>query len=121
MQEIHLELDHLDFYCPVTGKHILSEEDSESSPATAFIYIDDIGEFSGIRPDLLKLYEEKCDFYPENDEDEDDLNPIDRFMKLLKDTPNLVVFNITTSGVACGPVSNTVRVGIDMNYCPSDA
>jgi len=38
-------------------------------------------------------------------------------MNLLKETPNLVFFNITTSGVAWA-ASNTVRVGIDMNYCP---
>ena len=31
MQEIHLQLDHLEFYCPVIGKQILSEEDSERS------------------------------------------------------------------------------------------
>ena len=41
-------------------------------------------------------------------------------MKAIKKIKNLIVFSITTRGMACGPVSSTVHVGIDMNYCTDE-
>lgn len=110
MQEVNLVLDHYDFFCPVTGEKILWQEDCKSSPATAFIYVDEAGEFSNITSEFLEIFEEKCDF---EDEDEDDgLIPYERFLLEIKDKSNLVVFNIADS-----ESSIMVRVGIDMNYC----
>ena len=113
MQEVNLVLDHYDFFCPVTGEKILWQEDCKSSPATAFIYVDDSQEFPYITPELLKLFEEKCDF---EDEDEDDgLEPYERFLLEIKDMPNLVVFNMIDT-----ESSIMMRVGINMNYCAEE-
>ena len=107
MQEVNLVLDHYDFFCPVTGEKILWQEDCKSSPATAFIYVKYSQEFPFITPDLLKIFEEKCDFEDKGD----DLEPYERFLLEIKDMPNLVVFNMTDS-----ESSIMIRVGIDMNY-----
>ena len=50
------------------------------------------------------------------DECEDGLSNVERFLAAIKDKPNLVVFAITTSGIARGPVSSTMHICIDMNY-----
>ena len=107
MQEVKLVLHHYDFFCPVTGEKILWQEDCKSSPATAFIYVDYSQEFPFITPELSKLFEEKCDF-----ENEDDgLEPYEKFLLEIKDKPNLVVFNMIDS-----ESSIMIRVSIDMNY-----
>lgn len=116
MQEIDLHLDHHDFFCPVTGKQILSEDDSNSSPATIFIYVDDFDNFAEIRQDFQRLYEEKCNIEFNVGQEKDGLPSLKRFMKHFDDIPNLVVFKITNSGIACGPLSSTVHICIDMNY-----
>jgi hypothetical protein len=110
MQEVKLVLDHYDFFCPVTGEKILWQEDCKSSPATAFIYVDYSKEFPFITPELLKLFEEKCDF--EDEDDDDGLEPYERFLLEIKDKPNLVVFNMIDK-----ESSIMIRVGINMNYC----
>ena len=115
MQEVNLVLDHYDFFCPVTGEKILWQEDCKSSPATAFIYVDYSQEFPFITPELLKLFEEKCDFEEEDENEDDGLEPYERFLLEIKDKPNLVVFNMTDS-----ESSIMIRVGINMNYCVNE-
>ena len=64
-------------------------------------------EFPFITPELLKLFEEKCDF----EDEDDDLKPYERFLLEIKDKPNLVIFNMIDT-----ESSIMIRVGIDMNY-----
>ncbi|MEN9671965.1 MAG: hypothetical protein RL553_230 [Planctomycetota bacterium] len=115
MQEVNLVLDHYDFFCPITGEKILWQEDCKSSPATAFIYVDDSQEFPFITPEFLKLFEEKCDFEDEDEDEDDGLEPYERFLLEIKDMPNLVVFNMNDS-----ESSIMIRVGINMNYCKEE-
>jgi hypothetical protein len=77
---------------------------------TESAYVKYSQEFPFIIPELFKLFEEKCDF---EDEDEDDgLEPYERFLLEIKDKPNLVVFNMIDT-----ESSIMIRVGINMNYC----
>lgn len=119
MHHVQLNLDHDNFFCPVTGFHMLSEEHYEPSPATLFVYIEDAGEFEWYSRELEKL-ESTVNTEEIEDECEDGLSNIERFLVAIKDKPNLVVFTITTSGIACGPVSSTVHIGIDMDYSKKD-
>ena len=78
------------------------------SKRTESAYVDDSQEFPYITPELLKLFEEKCDF----EDEDDDLEPYQRFLLEIKDKPNLVVFNMTDS-----ESSIMIRVCINMNHC----
>jgi hypothetical protein len=98
---------------------MLSEEHYDASPATLFVYIEDAGEFEWYSPELEKL-ESTVNTEEIEDECEDGLSNIERFLAAIKDKPNLVVFTITTSGIACGPVSSTVHICIDMDYCEEE-
>ena len=83
------------------------------SKRTESAYVKYSKEFPHITPELFKLFEEKCDF---EDEDEDDgLEPYERFLLEIKDKPNLVVFNMIDT-----ESSIMIRVGIDMNYCKEE-
>ncbi|MEI6204112.1 MAG: hypothetical protein WCP68_19355 [Enhydrobacter sp.] len=115
MQEVNLVLDHYDFFCPVTGQKILWQDNCKSSPATAFIHVDYSQEFPYITPELLKLFEEKCDFIFEYEDEDDGLESYERFLLEIKDKPNLVVFNMNDS-----ESSIMIRVGINMNYCKEE-
>lgn len=119
MHHVQLYLNHDIFYCPATGFHILIAEHYEASPATLFIYPEDAGEFEWYSRELVKL-EATINTEDVVDECEDGLSNLERFMAAIKDKPNLVVFTITTSGIACGPVSSTVHICIDMDYCEEE-
>jgi hypothetical protein len=118
MNLLKLYLNHDNLFCPVTGHHILSSHHFEPSPATKFVYPLEGDDFEVISDDL-KIIEEKVNpegWEEEADDDDDYPKRLIRFLKAIKDVPNLIVFCITTSGMSCGPTSSTVYVGIDMNY-----
>ncbi len=94
---------------------MLSSERYKPSSGTLFDYSDSAGMFSWHCPELEEL-EAKVNTEEVVNECEDDLTNLERFLEALKDRPNLVVFSITTFGIACGPVSDTVHICIDMNY-----
>jgi len=81
------------------------------SERTESAYVKYSQEFPFITPDLFKLFEEKCDF----EDEDDDLEPYERFLLEIKDKPNLVVFNMIDT-----ESSIMIRVGIDMNYCKEE-
>ena len=56
----------------------------------------------------------------EKENEEEEFFHFETFMKAIKKIKNLIVFSITTRGMACGPASSTVHVGIDMNYCTDE-
>ena len=106
MQQITFNLDHGNFFCPITAQNILSSENCEASPATSFIYLDEIGDFAHISDDLAEVQDSL--------DDDSDESELDQFLAAVKDTKNLVVFSITVNN---GPFSNAIPVGIDMNHC----
>jgi hypothetical protein len=113
MQKVSLELDHFNFYCPVTGKLISSDQSYKASPATVFTYVDESGEFEDIIPELKEIWER----VQEESGDEDcAIDLFEKFVETIRDD-GIVCFEITTCGIACGPVSSTVRIAINMNYC----
>ena len=109
MQQITLKLDHGNFYCPISERNILSSENCEASPATSFIYLDEIGDFAHTSDDLAEVQDSL-----DHDSDESEL---DQFLAAIKDTKDLEVFSITLNN---GPFSNAVHVGINMNYCTEE-
>lgn len=119
MQFVDLEmpLSH-DFhlYCPVTGQAIaLPGEEVTPSPATKFIYCLDVSEFIHVDDAMQQVY----DAAEEELDDESETHPYDSFLATLRADPaqrNLTVLTITKRGFACGPVSETFAVGIDMAY-----
>jgi len=78
---------------------------------TESAYVKYSQEFPFIIPELFKLFEEKCDF----EDEDDDLEPYERFLLEIKDNPNLVVFNMIDT-----ESSIMIRVGINMNYCVNE-
>jgi hypothetical protein len=113
MQRVELALDHYDFFCPVTGQRILGPEEFTPSPATAFVFPTQVDDFEFVRDEFAKI-DRKMN--PKKVTEEDPDGRFDRFCEGLKGYANLVVFSITTRGVACGPVAWTTHIGIDMGY-----
>ena len=119
MHHVQLDLSHDNFYCPATGFHMLSKDHYEPSPATLFVYPEDAGEFEWYSQELEEL-ESTVNTEEIVDECEDGLSEVERFLLAIQDKLSLVVFTITTSGMACGPVSSTVHIGIDIDYCEEE-
>lgn len=112
MQIVDLELSHDNFFCPVTGQAILrGEQEYNPSPATVFCYVDEVSDFEHITDEGMAIFDNL-----EIDEDEDYADDIFKKFAEAYSDKNIVCFVITTSGIACGPASSTVRIGIQMNY-----
>lgn len=108
--EIEVE-DITEYLCPITGKKIFdSEEGYEESLATLFIYSDAVGDFTYIHPSIEKDMEEINRRF-----EEENIDLKEEIENLLKDR-NLIELNFNSSGMACGPVSDTTTVLIDADW-----
>ncbi len=121
MQKLELELDEMNFHCPATGKRVLcKDEATEPSPATKFVFMHEVGIMDCAAPGIEELYDEVCEAVEDSEDDAmASQYPYEVFLEKLgeaKERESWVVFSITTCGFACGPVSSTVDVCIDMNY-----
>lgn len=103
-----------DFYCPVTGQQIIFPEDYSPSPATAFCLPPYAEDFCDMRPDLREVWEQVLAASGRKTPDPWEL--LDPFCKALEQHKNLVVFALTSYGMACGPVCSTVYLCIDFAY-----
>jgi len=111
MQHIKLQLEHHNFFCPVTGIQIMSEEEFIPSTALVFCYIDDQFIFvSNETKTVLSSMGFDIDVEPYVDQDD--------FEALVKKLTScgFVLFEIIHEGIACGPISNTTYFCIDMNF-----
>jgi hypothetical protein len=126
MQIVPLELSHNTFFCPVTGVQLLSPDGYHCSAATLFHFIDmEGGHLVDPKPEIEVLYNEALEdinkgLYENYDfkfnySDEAKAFEILVYEKL-KQENNYVLFEICTTGYACGAITNTVYIGIDMNY-----
>lgn len=110
--------DSFDFFCPITGSQILGPDFFTPSPATAFTFSPEAGDFESIDEPYKAIWdaiEEK------RGDDEFGSELWTRFCeRLAKEHPNLVIFGFTTHGIACGPVSNTIYVAIDFAHGGDD-
>ena len=108
---IQLDLSHDHFFCPVTGQRITGPQTYEASPAQAGMWIGEIIDDPEITSPEL---EAKWKHYEAHVSEEDGIE-IEAFLESVE-LPNHVCFEITTSGIACGPCSSTVWYVIDMDY-----
>jgi hypothetical protein len=111
MQYIKLNLDSDDFFCPATGAPITTEEAYEASPAQVGMWHCEVLEEPEIHSDEL---ETAWTNYMQN-LDEEDYFEMEEFLASL-DLKNHVCFEITTRGIACGPVITTVWFVIDLGH-----
>jgi hypothetical protein len=124
MQHIQLSRKATPFYCPVTGEQLLYENDYHSSAATLFHFIDiDGGKLIDEKPEFRLLYNEALEELLEgkykNYNFKFDATEATKAFDILvhvklKNYTNSVLFELCDSGTACGPISNSVFIGIDM-------
>ena len=106
--------DSFDFYCPVTGSQILGPDFFHPSPATAFSFSPEAGDFESIDEPYKAIWDS---IEAEAGEAEYDHELWNHFCdKLRTEHPHLLIFGFTSHGMACGPVSNTIYVAIDFSY-----
>jgi hypothetical protein len=112
--------------CPITGKVVLigydpvsgayvdgvEEPDFTSIPTVLFHYISEVGHFDFIRDDLAEAIEKKRAELGEDGEDMDDFEILSEHLESIGKVP--LIFNLITYGMACGPVSGSVYVGLDL-------
>ena len=121
--------------CPITGEVVVYgfdpvtaevgeedyvEPDWESIPTVLFHYIPEVGEFDYIRPSLQAAIDEKRQALlsaanadeVESIEDLSDFEILTDYLDDLGEVP--LVIRLTTHGIACGPVSSSVCVGLDL-------
>ena len=101
------------FFCPFCGHRIINPETIEagSTPCqhVEFIYVDVAGEFDFVKTQLHPTVEKLM-----NDPEGDTWGILDSG-NLKKMPDDMVIFGLTTSGMACGPVSSTVSVALRLN------
>lgn len=111
--ELDVDVDHR-FYCPVTGQLILAPEDYSPSPATAFCLPPEAEDFDAMQPRLRKIWDKVR--AESGNEDAAPWELFEAFCKSLEHENHLVLFNLTSHGMACGPVCSTVHLCIDFAY-----
>ena len=117
MQIVTLELSHFNFYCPATGEPILIEDEPVNKDAKSLqaYWVDEIMEEPFFKNKEFEKdwnkFAKKCTKDKGFKPDFDDLR---RFLTEYNQ-PSWVVFELTTSGMACGPVSTTVWKVINMD------
>ena len=111
MQLIKLEHGHWNFFCPVTGKEIYKEEGGINAETFRGGWHHEVPD----EPmDLAPELQEAWAAYTAKVEAEDENFDIAAFLTSVEQ-PGWVAFEITTSGMACGPVSETTWTVLDLN------
>jgi hypothetical protein len=99
------------FYCPACGKPILEPEEPFEAPKCQhleWIYLDGLGEFVFTAP----VVQERIDKLSEEAEGDDDFDLYEELQKTWASSTK-VVFSVTTGGMACGPIWDTARYGLN--------
>ena len=113
MQQVELKLrvDHV-FFCPVTGKQILFEDDFVPSKAMVFCYVTLVGDFFAYTNDWVNkvIIELGINIDVDGHMDYEDFEKIIEEISNRDETKNYVCFSITSNG------QGTSYICIDMNY-----
>jgi hypothetical protein len=109
MQIVSIDIDHDNFFCPVTGNQILGAELFEPSAATVFAILDESCTMEHGSEEHIALWDSLVE------SEEDAQAAFEKFREKLGGD-STVCFSITTHGMACGPVSSTIHIAIDFNY-----
>jgi hypothetical protein len=94
-------------FCPVCGHLIMGEDEGDKCKHVMFTYIDVVGEFLDVAPKYKEILRKI-------EEDEDVSDPFGEAVEKIKE-PGVLFLSLTTSGVACGPVSSTACVAINFD------
>lgn len=104
------------FHCPLTGKRIIGPAHREPSPATVFLLGPGGEDFDFVAPSLLPLWREVRDARPAAERSAASL--LGALCERLADRDALVLFNLTTTGLASGGGATTSHVCIDFAWVP---
>lgn len=98
------------FYCPVCGTAAVTEDgpNDEWCSHIKFLYVE--GEFSFNDKGYENLLTDE-DF---EESEDDDIDIVERLMQKVN-SDSALALNLTTTGMACGPVSMTVTFGVEFN------
>ncbi len=110
MQIIELERDDWNFFCPATGRPVFTEDGEPNTPALRGSWCHEVPEEPmHLAEELQPLWQEHLDAQAAIDEGADVVG----FLRSLE-RPNWVAFEITTCGMACGPVWSTTWTALDL-------
>lgn len=86
------------FHCPVCGAMVCEHGEMTTKPCAhvLFSWVDQVGEFTNIVPELKPIVEDEDFFHPSDEE----------FLEKCPD--NAVLFALESKSMACGPVYCTV-------------
>ncbi|MGE0713698.1 MAG: hypothetical protein AB7T09_37340 [Planctomycetota bacterium] len=104
--ELPFGLPAPDLFCPACGVLVLGAAEGaeeEPCPHLLYVYLGDVGLPHYVSPGLAPLDEDSPDF----------LDDVERLLAK-RGARSVLRFSLTTGGMACGPVWNTVYVGIDL-------
>jgi hypothetical protein len=115
MKIIELNLKHENFYCPVSGMCLQDETMgyADEAPSVVGFWIGEVVEEPVIKNAKL---EAAWEVFHRNDRLSFQLTTF--LSKYQND--DWVVFELTTSGIACGPLSSTIWYVIDMSWEESE-
>jgi len=111
MQLIKLEHGHWNFFCPVTGKAVYAEEGGiEAETFRGGWHKEVPSEPLNLAPELQEAWDA---YINQVDTEEVDLD-VAAFLEGVEQ-PGWVAFEITTCGMACGPVWETTWTVLDLS------
>lgn len=110
MQLIQLEKDDWNFFCPASGKQVFTDDGEPNTAALRGMWC---GEVPDLPMHLAAEIEPLWQAYLESNEVEEEGIDVVAFLVSV-DQPNWVAFEITTKGMACGPVWSTNWTVLDL-------
>jgi len=106
---VELEDEALKVHCPACGALICTPESCDPCPHVLFMYDDMVGDFHFIQPRLASVVDESKK--AAQDEDFDAL----KVLIAVLDSPSMLCFGVTTTGMACVSISVTNYIGIEFD------
>lgn len=111
MQVIRLERNDWQFFCPATGEPVFQESGEPNAKSVRGIWVDaDTTEPMFITPPLEQAWAQ----HKQQQESIDEWPEISAFLEGV-DLPGCVAFEITTCGIACGPICTTTWSVLDLS------
>jgi len=111
MQVIRLERNDWQFFCPATGEAVFQESGEPNAKSVRGVWVDaDTSEALVIAPELEAAWEQ----HKREREAIDEWPDLLAFLESV-DQPGWVAFEITTCGMACGPICTTTWTVLDLS------
>lgn len=111
MQLIQLERDDWNFFCPATGEPVFKETGEPNAATVRGCWCHEVPDEPELRCDALKAqWAAHVAIQDAADENVD----VVAFLRSV-DKPGWVAFEITTCGMACGPVWSTTWTVLDLS------